>query len=119
MTILLSIQDGKTALTVAFLGNHVPVVQKLLEASADPEQEIEASTNIILWKCLYRTEWASSYAIIHLQNGETLLVRAAKDNFSEMVENLLKYHADPNRQDMVTKITSLTQECVLVSVNQP
>ena len=37
----------------------------------------------------------------NMQNGETFLMRAAKDNSSEMVENLLKYRADPNRQDKV------------------
>ena len=37
----------------------------------------------------------------NIQSGETVLTRAAKDNSSEMVENLLKHRADPNRQDKV------------------
>ena len=121
-------------------------MKKLLEANADPEQEIEASTDLRCMRVpstsvlqlvgsqaregIYALRPRALHILVrhayiraikgeaglqdykdlvcdlplpqfNMQNGETFLMRAAKDNSSEMVENLLKYHADPNRQDKV------------------
>ncbi|MEC4896092.1 MAG: ankyrin repeat domain-containing protein [Oscillatoria sp. PMC 1051.18] len=90
---------GKTALILAAMTGHLPIVQVLLAAGADPQMTDRTPDDEPLPESLWEDMGVETILKMGYIFGRTALMEAAKAGHTEIVQSLLEAGANPNYQD--------------------
>src|SRR6185436_8706011 len=107
---------GVTPLSVAAINGHVPMIETLLKAGADPNTATPEGETVLMTAARTGNAAAVNLLLSHGANvnaaegwlGETALMWAAAENHGDVATLLIKHGANPNARSKVTGFDKIT-----------